>query len=37
MAQRTQIVLFVDLDGTEIKDGDGPSITVSWSGLDLQH
>lgn len=34
MAQRTQIVLIDDLDGTEIKDGNAQSITFSWSGVD---
>jgi len=34
MAQRTQIVLIDDLDGTEIKDGEAQSITFSWSGVD---
>ena len=34
MAQRTQIVLIDDLDGTEITDGEGQSITFSWSGVD---
>jgi hypothetical protein len=34
MAQRTQVVLIDDLDGTEIKDGDAQSITFSWSGVD---
>jgi len=34
MAQRTQIVLIDDLDGTEIKNGDGQSVTFTWSGVD---
>ena len=34
MAQRTQIVLIDDVDGTEITDGDGQSITFTWSGVD---
>ena len=34
MAQRTQIVLIDDLDGTEIKDGEAQSITFTWSGVD---
>ena len=34
MAQRTQLVLIDDLDGTEIKDGNAQSITFSWSGVD---
>jgi Lsr2 len=34
MAQRTQIVLIDDLDGTQIKDGDAQSITFTWSGVD---
>jgi len=34
MAQRTQIVLIDDLDGTEIKDGEAQSIAFSWSGVD---
>jgi hypothetical protein len=33
MAQRTQIVLIDDLDGTEIKDGEAQSITFTWSGV----
>ena len=35
MAQRTQIVLIDDLDGTEIKDGEAQSIAFSWSGVDF--
>ena len=34
MAQRTQLVLIDDLDGTEITDGNAQSITFSWSGVD---
>jgi hypothetical protein len=34
MAQRTQIVLIDDLDGTEITDGNAQSITFTWSGVD---
>ena len=34
MAQRTQIVLIDDLDGTEITDGDAQSIAFTWSGVD---
>ena len=34
MAQRTQIVLIDDLDGTEIKGGEAQSITFTWSGVD---
>jgi hypothetical protein len=32
MAQRTQIVLIDDLDGTEIKDGTGQSIAFRVGG-----
>ena len=34
MAQRTQIVLIDDLDGSEIRDGDAQSISFTWSGVD---
>ena len=34
MAQRTQIILIDDFDGTEIEDGEGQSITFTWSGID---
>lgn len=36
MAQRTQIVLIDDLDGTEIKDGEAQSITFTWAGVDYR-
>lgn len=34
MAQRTQVVLVDDLDGTEIADGEAQSIAFTWSGVD---
>jgi hypothetical protein len=34
MAQRTQVVLIDDFDGTEITDGDAQSVTLTWSGVD---